>query len=501
MSSSLSVGKPQGELGTIQCHANAYAENTTTAIGGLIGATYSHAEGSWSAYVEVDTDPTYDGSPIQLVFWEQVSYTSSLDNPTGDHSNTEAGILAQIYADIRGLTVTTPGGLQNQTISHWKFSTGSGASDQDGPPVIATGAYPLQIIQVFGNAQADAHTEVYSDSVNSLYSHVPAFLTERGTADLTVHFYASSPTPGVFLRVVGTGITGTDPSALPKANDDTYSTAEDMPLPVPAPGVLGNDSPGSGGGSLTAALVSGPSHGTLDLHSDGSFTYTPTANYNGPDQFTYKANNGFADSNPATVRITVNPVNDPPVADPRSHNVSFNTATPITLTGSDVDGDALTFRVTAQPLHGSLTGTAPDLTYTPAAGYSGPDGFAFVANDGTVDSAPATVSITVGAAPPPANHPPVAVNDPKAVLPKNQNSVTVAVLDNDSDPDGDPLKIISVTQGAYGTVEIQSVPGPYKVRYTPRSPRQKAGAKDAFTYTISDGKGGTASATVTVTYK
>ena len=68
------------------------------------------------------------------------------------------------------------------------------------------------------------------------------------------------------------------------------------------------------GDALSAVLVSGPAHGSLTLNADGSFTYTPAANYNGPDSFTYKANDGQADSNVATVSINVGAVNDAPVA-------------------------------------------------------------------------------------------------------------------------------------------------------------------------------------------
>ena len=90
-----------------------------------------------------------------------------------------------------------------------------------------------------------------------------------------------------------------------------YSTNEDTPLTVAAPGVLGNDTDVDGP-TLTAVLVTGPAHGTLTLNADGSFTYTPAANYNGPDSFTYKANDGIADRNVATVTITVTAVNDAP---------------------------------------------------------------------------------------------------------------------------------------------------------------------------------------------
>lgn len=87
----------------------------------------------------------------------------------------------------------------------------------------------------------------------------------------------------------------------PAATGDSYSTGEATKLTVAAPGVLANDS----SGTLSAVLVSGPAHGTLTLNSNGSFAYTPAGLYNGPDSFTYKANDGTADSNTATVAITI----------------------------------------------------------------------------------------------------------------------------------------------------------------------------------------------------
>src|SRR5437867_1876150 len=88
----------------------------------------------------------------------------------------------------------------------------------------------------------------------------------------------------------------------PLATADSYTTAQNTALTIAAPGVLANDTDIENS-ALTAVLVSGPAHGTLALNANGSFTYTPTANYNGPDSFTYKANDGTADSNVATVTI------------------------------------------------------------------------------------------------------------------------------------------------------------------------------------------------------
>src|SRR5207247_6618270 len=99
----------------------------------------------------------------------------------------------------------------------------------------------------------------------------------------------------------------------PVGKDDAYSVNEDTVLTVATPGVLGNDTD-SDGNALTAVLVAAPAHGTLTLNANGSFTFTPAANYNGPDSFTYKANDGSLDSNVATVAITLTAVNAPPVA-------------------------------------------------------------------------------------------------------------------------------------------------------------------------------------------
>src|SRR5439155_5590911 len=95
---------------------------------------------------------------------------------------------------------------------------------------------------------------------------------------------------------------------------------------------------------LSAVLVSGPSHGTLSLSSDGSFTYTPAANYNGGDSFVYQVNDGTADSNLATVSLTITAVNDAPVATAESYTtaedtaLTVNTAAGLLTHASEIDG-------------------------------------------------------------------------------------------------------------------------------------------------------------------
>ena len=155
--------------------------------------------------------------------------------------------------------------------------------------------------------------------------------------------------------------------------------------------------------TLTAALVAGPSHGTLTLNANGSFSYTPAANYNGTDTFTYTASDGSLTSNVATVSIVVNSVNDAPVA--ANDGYTINEDSPLTVVApgvlgndTDVDSATITAVLVAGTAHGSLTLNANGgFSYVPAANYNGSDSFTYKANDGSLDSNVATVSITVTA--------------------------------------------------------------------------------------------------------
>lgn len=190
------------------------------------------------------------------------------------------------------------------------------------------------------------------------------------------------------------------PNAPPVAESDLYRTDEDQVLSVTGPGVLGNDSDPDGD-ALRAVLVSGPRNGTLVLGRDGSFDYTPRANFFGTDTFSYKANDGQANSNPATVTITVDRVNTAPVAaddaysTPQDQPLSVD-AGGVLANDQDVDGDALAAVLASGPANGSLT-LNPDgsFTYTPNAGFYGEDNFSYLANDGLANSNPATVTLTV----------------------------------------------------------------------------------------------------------
>src|SRR5439155_1629089 len=139
----------------------------------------------------------------------------------------------------------------------------------------------------------------------------------------------------------------------------------------------------------------------LVLNANGSFSYAPAANYNGPDSFSFEANDGSADSNVATVAITVIPVNDAPVVVSGGYTTNEDSTGRAGWRGgvtgsSGADGVARSAVLVSGPSHGTLTLNADGrFSYTPAANYNGPDSFTFKANDVSADSNVATVAITV----------------------------------------------------------------------------------------------------------
>jgi PKD repeat protein len=181
------------------------------------------------------------------------------------------------------------------------------------------------------------------------------------------------------------------PNRPPVANDDAYATDEDTPLVVAAPGVLDNDTDADGD-PLSAGLVSGTANGVLSLNGDGSFSYTPSPNFNGLDSFTYVANDGLADSNVATVTITVNDVNDPPVADPNGP-YSGEVGNPVTFDGSgsvDPDGTIVSYDWDFGD-GGTGTGVSPTHTYAGAGTYTVT--LTVTDNDGATDTATTTAEL------------------------------------------------------------------------------------------------------------
>jgi hypothetical protein len=275
------------------------------------------------------------------------------------------------------------------------------------------------------------------------------------------------------------------PNHPPVANAQSVTTNEDTSAAIT---LTGSDVDGD---ALMFSYVQ-PAHGMLS-GAGPILTYTPASNYNGPDSFTFSVGDGTATSAVALVSITVTAVNDAPVATTGLSVVTAeDTAKPITLSATDVDSASLNFTVMAGPSHGTLTGVAPNLTYTPTANYYGSDSFTFAVSDGSLDSNVATVTITVNSV----NDPPVAANESYSVL---QDSVlTVAapgLLANDTDVDSGSLTAVLVSAPTSGTLSLNAN-GSFT--YTPNP---GFSGPDSFTYKANDGSLDSNVATASVTVK
>ena len=346
-----------------------------------------------------------------------------------------------------------------------------------------------------------------------------------------------------FTYVVSDGNGGTDEGAVtvtvlpvddaPVALGDAYEVDEDETLTVAAPGVLANDYDVEGD-PFSAAVEGAPEHATLDLSTDGSFTLTPQPDFHGTVTFTYRAVGAALSSEPATVTVEVAPVNDAPVAVDDAFVVDEDdpSVLDVLANDTDVDGDVLTIESVTQPEHGTVTiddgvarqaqvavrqadpeqdraGTLPRsvqlavsepaavvargesggpiLLYTPEPDYNGPDTFTYVVSDGNGGTDEATVTLTVEAV----NDAPLAVDDEAET--EEDAPVTIDVLANDTDEEGDELTVVALGAPEHGTAEIEE---DGTVTYTPSADFHGA---DAFTYTVADSNGGEAQASVTVT--
>jgi hypothetical protein len=266
-------------------------------------------------------------------------------------------------------------------------------------------------------------------------------------------------------------------NVAPVAVEQTVATAEDTAANIT---LSATDVDGD---SLTYAVVGNPTHGTLS-GTTPNLTYTPAVDYNGSDSFTYKANDGTANSNVATVTITITVVNDVPVVQEQTVTTAEDTTAAITLSATDVDGDSLTYAVVGNPTHGTLSGTTPNLTYTPAVDYNGSDSFTFKAIDGEAESSVAAVSITMTAV----NDAPVA--NAQTVTTPEDTAIDISLTGTDSD--GDSLIFTILDNPTHGTLSGTAL----ALTYTPAL--DYAGP-DSFTFKANDGTVQSNTGTINIT--
>ncbi len=309
----------------------------------------------------------------------------------------------------------------------------------------------------------------------------------------TIDRDASQPNGGIYSVTV----TGTDPDGLttsqtftwtvtnpaPTAVNDSATTDEDTPVDIT---VLTNDTDPDGD-PLTVTMATAL-NGTVTIAADGTLTYVPDADFNGTDTITYVISDGNGGTSTAAVEVTVNPVNDGPVAVDDVATTNEDTPVVIGVLGndSDIDGDALTVTDAISPDGTVVINPDGTITFTPNPDFNGPTTITYTISDGNGGTSTATVAVTVDAV----NDPPVANMD--SATTDEDTPVDIAVLANDTDVDGDPLTV-TAADAPNGTVTINP---DGTVTYVPDP---DFNGTDTITYTISDGQGGFSTSTVEVT--
>ncbi len=402
---------------------------------------------------------------------------TTTDTVTGSITGTQSGI------------VVNPAAASTLVISAYPSPTTSGAAQN----------FTVTAYDPYGNIATGYAGTIHftsSDSKSTAGNGLPSdytFTTGTGDDDGVHTFSATFKTAGTqsitTTDTVTGSITGTqsgivvNPAAASTsvAANDSYVPIENGTLTVAAPGILANDT-GPQGYAITPVLATAPVHGTLTLNSDGSFAYTPTAGYYGPDSFTYQDEdpNGSL-SNVATVSINVDAL---PVAVNDSYttneNVTLTIATPgVFANDSDPQGNGYSPVIVTRPAHGNLTlYNNGAMTYIPTAGYSGPDSFTYQDKDGRgALSNVATVTLEV-------NFVSHAAND--SYVPIENGTLTVAapgILANDTGPQGYAITPVLATAPVHGTLTLNS-DGSFA--YTPTAGYY---GPDSFTYQDEDPNG------------
>ena len=382
---------------------------------------------------------------------------------------------------------------------------GSGAdSDPNSDPISVT-SYDVVSAQGASVSITSGGDLTYDPTGAAALQALPA----GSSVDDTFTYTIEDPSGASDSATVTVTVSGVNDA--PTAVADTFETNEDTPLSISAPGLLMNDSDPDTGDTLSVILDVGPTHASFfSIAPDGSFSYTPAANFNGTDSFTYSASDGTATSSPATVTITIVPVNDAPNAVDDMFMTDEDTPLSIAAPGvlmndTDPENDPLTVTASdATSTQGATVSVAADgsFSYDPAgaaalqalgAAASVDDTFTYTIEDPSMASDTATVTVHVTGV----DDPPVAVNDAATVTEDPVSPVPIDVLGNDTDIDGGPKAVASVTQPANGTVvnngtDVTYQPDPNYCNDPPGT------SPDTFTYTLTPG-GDTATATVSVT--
>jgi large repetitive protein len=418
----------------------------------------------------------------------------TIDSATGVVSGTITAGASQVNGGVYSVTITASdgnGGTISRTLIATITNPAPTASNDSATTAEDT---PIPAINVLGNdndPDGDQLTVTAASAPNG---------TVTINADGTLNYVPNANFNGtdVITYVISDGNGGTSTAAVtvtvtpvndnPVAVNDNATTNEDQPVTI---GVLGNDSDVDGD-DLSVTAATSP-NGSVVINADGTITFTPNANFNGPTTITYTISDGNGGTATATVNVTVAPVNDAPVANPSTASTNEDTPVnvPVLANDSDVDGNPLTVTSASAP-NGVVT-INPDgtVTYTPNPNFNGTDTITYTISDGQGGFSTSTVTVTVGS-----------VNDAPTVTPiapqadNDAAAINLPVAGNFADLDGDTLRFAAT--GLPAGLSIDPATGVISGTID-RSASQLAGGAYSVTVTASDGNGGTVSTTFTWT--
>lgn len=310
------------------------------------------------------------------------------------------------------------------------------------------------------------------------------YAPQAGFSGVDQFTYTVGDSSGATAQAVIT-ITISADNLQPVANDDVAATAPGTMVNI---AVLANDNDPDED-ALQLSSISMPAHGSITAHPNMTVTYQPDVGFAGVDSFTYTVSDDEGGSDAAEVRVTVAAANLPPLAQDDLVTTTPNQPVLIAVLANDSDGngDPIQLSGIAMPANGAVSIDGLNrLLYTPNTGFAGTDQFTYTITDGKGGTATGRVVVQVQAA----NAAPVAVAD--TVSTYMNSAVTIPALANDTDADGDAIRLIAVTLPPNGKV---SVDAQQRVVYTPATGFQ---GTDSFSYRISDSKGAEASGSVTV---
>jgi T1SS-143 domain-containing protein len=432
-----------------------------------VAGTFATAQGG---SVTINADGSYVYTPAA-----NFNGSDSFNYTVTDGVLTDTGTVTLTVAAVNDAPIAGADTATTLTDTPVVIDVLANDSDAEGDPLAVTGA-------------TAANGTVAIDPATGALTYTPG--TGFNGSD-TISYTVSDGNGGTTGDTVTVVVTAT-PINAPVAVDDVVTVSEDTPFSSVV-SLIANDTDADGDAlSAVAGTFATAQGGSVTINADGSYVYTPAANFNGTDSFSYTVTDGTL-TDTGTVTLTVVAVNDAPVASNDTASTPEDTPVVINVLANDSDVESNPLSVTgATAANGTVTvdPVTGELTYTPNANFNGSDTISYTVSDGNGGVSTGTVTVVVA----PVGDAPVAVDDVVSTTEDTPFSSVVSLVANDSDPDGDALTAVA---GTFATAQGGSVTinadGSYV--YTPAA---NFSGTDSFSYTVTDGTL-TDSGTVTLT--